>query len=153
MCYVYRFCYIYLDCSKVLGTCLVLNKFNCWDPFWTVLDPQRKTCYEFSSVPLLLRLWHKVRFWRFFSFMISKGKGSCEFTSFHLSTCTLICHRKLQNNLRIFLIFCKKGTKWKSSTLFEKKVFLFLTWGKNWNPKPQNHSGEFFGSLCNDGGQ
>ena len=37
--------------------------------------------------------------------------------------CFIVYHEKyldLRNNLRIFLIFCKKGTVWKDGTLFDK---------------------------------
>ena len=45
---------------------------------------------------------------------------SCEFSPFPLSICTLIRHWKLQNNVKIFLIFCKKGTVWKDGTFCKK---------------------------------
>ena len=87
----------------------------------------------------------------FFHFWYPMGKRSCEFSPFRLSTCTLILHWKLQNNLRIFSIFCKKGIVWKDRTFFEENNVAFSK--GRLGPKPQNYSNKFFGSLYNDAGQ
>ena len=40
----------------------------------------------------------------------------------------IVCHEEyldLRNNLRIFLIFCKKGIVWKDGTLFDENNVPF----------------------------
>ena len=64
--------------------------------------------------------------------------------------CFIVYHEKyldLRNNLRIFLIFCKKGTVWKDGTLFDKNNVPSSKWGKivAQNPKTTLMS---FSVLC-----
>ena len=108
------------------GICLILNNFWWFRPIVNSFGPPKKKILwiQFcSSVCLSLTQSKALRI--FFSFLIPKGKRSCEFSPFGLSTCTLILHQKWQNNLRIFLIFCKKSTVWKDVIIFEENNVPF----------------------------